>query len=143
MILFVRRLMAALAGGAVLLFFAPPSAMAAVDASLSDVKSTAAGVTGVLTFRSANPVQVDAATLVASVDDTPIEVAISKSTHIERTAMLVIDTSGSMGASGMSTVRSATRAYLKEAPADVLIGVVTFANTAGVDLKPTADRAAV
>ena len=57
--------------------------------------------------------------------------------------MLVIDTSGSMGASGMSTVRSATRAYLKEAPADVLIGVVTFANTAGVDLKPTADRAAV
>ena len=132
-----------MAGGAVLLFFAPPFAMAAVDASLSDVKSTAAGVTGVLTFRSANPVQVDAATLVASVDDTPIEVAISKSTHIERTAMLVIDTSGSMGASGMSTVRSATRAYLKEAPADVLIGVVTFANTAGVDLKPTADRAAV
>ncbi len=142
-ILFVRRLMAALAGGAVLLLLAPPSAMAAVDASLSDVKSTAAGVTGVLTFRSANPVQVDAATLVASVDETPIEVAITKSTHIERTAMLVIDTSGSMGASGMSTVRSATRAYLKEAPPDVLIGVVTFANTAGVDLKPTADRAAV
>ena len=143
MILFVRRLMAVLAGGVLLFLLAPPSAMAAIDASLSDVKSTAAGVTGVLTFRSANAVQVDPATLVASVDGTPSKVAIAKATHIERSAMLVIDTSGSMGASGMATVRSATRAYLKEAPADVLIGVVTFANTAGVDLKPTADRAAV
>ena len=101
MILFVRRLMAVLAGGVLLFLLAPPSAMAAIDASLSDVKSTAAGVTGVLTFRSANAVQVDPATLVASVDGTPSKVAIAKATHIERSAMLVIDTSGSMGASGM------------------------------------------
>ncbi len=139
----VRRVLASLSVMAVLLVLAPQPAVAAVDAGLSDVKSTAAGVTGVLTFRSADAVEVDPGSLVATVDETPVDATVSKTTHIKRTAMLVIDTSGSMGAAGMATVRSATRAYLKEAPADVLIGVVTFANTAGVDLKPTADRAAV
>ncbi len=56
--------------------------------------------------------------------------------------MLVVDTSGSMGASGMATVRAATAQYLHDVPSDVLVGVATFADTAGVDLGPTTDRAA-
>ena len=56
--------------------------------------------------------------------------------------MLVIDTSGSMGAQGMATVRKASATYLKTVPADVKVGVASFANTAGVDLAPTLDRAA-
>jgi tight adherence protein B len=56
--------------------------------------------------------------------------------------MLVIDTSGSMGAQGMATVRKASATYLKTVPADVKVGVASFANTAGVDLAPTLDRSA-
>lgn len=119
------------------------SAVADVETSISDVKTTPTGVTGLLTFRSPNAVQVDAGTLEATVDGSPVQATVSNATHINRTAMLVIDTSGSMGTSGMATVRAAARTYLKEAPADVLVGVVTFASTAGVDLKPTSDRAAV
>ncbi len=57
--------------------------------------------------------------------------------------MLVIDTSGSMGASGMATVRAASKSFLRAAPSDVLVGVTSFADTAGVDLGPTLDRGAV
>jgi tight adherence protein B len=57
--------------------------------------------------------------------------------------MLVVDTSGSMGESGMTTVRSAVAAFLSDAPADVAVGLVSFAATAGVDVPPTTDRARV
>jgi tight adherence protein B len=57
--------------------------------------------------------------------------------------MLVIDTSGSMDASGMATVRSAVREFLAAVPQDVRVGVVSFASTAGVDVAPTTDRAKV
>ena len=57
--------------------------------------------------------------------------------------MLVIDTSGSMGAQGMATVRTAvSRPTSRRVPADVKVGVASFADTAGVDLAPTLDRAA-
>ena len=57
--------------------------------------------------------------------------------------MLVIDTSESMGASGMATVRTAVGDFLAAVPADVKVGVVSFANTSGVDVAPTTDRAKV
>ena len=139
----VVRLLASGLLGLLGLVLAAHTASADVEASISDVRSTAAGALGVLTFRSVNAVQVDPESLTATVDDVPVEATVSKTTYLKRTAMLVIDTSGSMGADGMSTVRSATKAYLKEAPNDVLVGVVTFADTAGTDLKPTRDRGAV
>ncbi len=57
--------------------------------------------------------------------------------------MLVIDTSKSMGASGMATVRTAVEDFLAAVPADVKVGVVSFSNTSGVDVAPTTDRAKV
>ena len=57
--------------------------------------------------------------------------------------MLVIDTSGSMGAQGMAATRSAVAQFLQDAPEDVLIGMTSFADTAGVDVEPTTDRAVV
>ncbi|EWT07633.1 type II secretion system protein F [Intrasporangium chromatireducens Q5-1] len=119
------------------------SADSAPIVSISDVKTSGSTVQGVLTFRSAGVVQVDEGTFVAAIDGKATPASITKATHIDRTAMLVIDTSGSMGAPGMATVRAATKSYLQEAPADVRIGVVTFADTAGVDLKPTENRSAV
>ncbi len=118
-------------------------ASAATEVGISDVKAAGTTVTGILTFRAPTVVEVDPSSLTAKVDGESVSATVQKSTHLKRTAMLVIDTSGSMSSAGMATVRSATRAYLKEVPDDVLVGVVTFADTAGVDLAPTTDRAAV
>lgn len=140
------RLRVALAASAILLLTClRASAAVAADGSagLSDLKETGTALSGVLTFRGPSVIDVDPSTIKGMIDGESRAVSIQPSTHLQRTAMLVIDTSGSMGAAGMATVRSATRAYLKEAPSDVLIGVVTFADTAGVDLQPTLNRQAV
>lgn len=140
-----RRIAAAIAVflGMVLLGAGPAASADEIQVGISDVESVGTSVTGVLTFRSAGVVEVEAGSLTAAIDDQAMTATVQKSTHLQRSALVVIDTSGSMGATGMATVRSATRAYLKEAPEDVRIGVVTFSDTAGVDLAPTRDRAAV
>ncbi|WP_347351550.1 type II secretion system F family protein [Intrasporangium sp.] len=107
------------------------------------MQSTQQQVTGVLTFRTASAQDVDPNRLRASIGKQPVTMRVERVSHEDRAAMLVIDTSGSMGRSGMATVRSATAAYLEQVPSDVKVGVVTFADTAGVDLAPTSDRAAV
>ena len=108
-------------------------------------KTTAsdATVTGVLTLRSRASVQVDPATLSATLDGTTYPVTVKQAPKKERRAMLVIDTSGSMGRAGMATVRTASARFLGSVPSDVKVGVASFASTAGVDLAPTLDRAAV
>ena len=110
--------------------------------SMSDVKGDSSSVSGMLTVRSQSPAQVDPNTLKASIDGKDAPVRITQTPPRQRRAMLVVDTSGSMGASGMATVRAATAQYLHDVPSDVLVGVATFADTAGVDLGPTSDRAA-
>lgn len=109
---------------------------------MSDVKGDSSSVSGMLTVRSQSPAQLDPNTLKASIDGTDVAVRITQTPPRQRRAMLVVDTSGSMGAPGMATVRAATAQYLHDVPSDVLVGVATFADTAGVDLGPTPDRAA-
>ena len=68
-----------------------------------------------------------------------------------RKTMLTIDISGSMTepiSSGSSTsrieaARTAATTYLKNVPADVLVGLVTFEDTARVVVKPTTNHAEV
>lgn len=138
-----RALLAALTVVGLIVVLPGGSAQAATTVSISDVESSGTSLTGVLTFRAPEIVEVDPDSLTATVDGTERPAQVSASSSIERTSMLVIDTSGSMGATGMETVRSATKAYLTEAPKDVRIGVTTFADTAGVDLAPTTNRAKV
>jgi tight adherence protein B len=114
-----------------------------VAVSVTDVKAGAGTVTGVLTLTSKTPFAVDPDTLTATIDGTARVISIQQSAPVQRTAMLVIDTSGSMDDAGIATVQSATAQYLRVAPTDVKVGVVSFATTAGVDLAPTLDRAAV
>ncbi|MGB8383814.1 MAG: vWA domain-containing protein, partial [Dermatophilaceae bacterium] len=110
--------------------------------SMSDVKGDSSSVSGMLTVRSQSPAQVDPNTLKASIDGKDAPVRITQTPPRQRRAMLVVDTSGSMGASGMATVRAAAAQYLHDVPSDVLVGVATFADTAGVDLSPSSDRSA-
>lgn len=121
---------------------APSASVAAegVKVGISSINQTKDGMTGVLTIRSADAIEVDAATLTATVDGDRAPITVDKASRMERRAMLVIDTSGSMGAEGMAIVRSASDDYLRLVPSDVLVGVASFANTGGVDLTPTKDR---
>ena len=143
MMRFLARLLGSVLAFLVVAALGAAPAAAVTKVSIGNVEVDGTSVTGVLTFRSAEVVEVDPRGLVAKVDGEAREVVASESSSIKRTSMLVIDTSGSMGADGMRTVRSATKAYLAEAPKDVRVGVATFADTAGVDQAPTADRGRV
>lgn len=129
----------------VALFLLMPWAAAAdeVQASLSDLRSTDSSVTGTLILRTQGGESVDASSLRAELGGEAADVAVVGESSSTQQTMLVIDTSGSMGASGMATVRRAVREFLKEVPDDVRVGVVSFASTAGVDVEPTTDHAKV
>ncbi|MEO7753864.1 MAG: type II secretion system F family protein [Terracoccus sp.] len=141
----VRRVVAVAVAAVALVLPGASLAVAAdpVTVGISDLTASGSTLTGVLTLRSRSAVRVDAGSLKARVDGQDAPISITQAPMVGRRAMLVIDTSGSMKLSGMATVRAATAQYLKDVPADVLVGVATFSDTAGVDLAPTADRPAV
>lgn len=141
------RLAAAIAVGAGLLASAagvsaaaPPPGPAVISAPRID-----GGVfTGVLTVRAGqSAVSIDPKSLRAQVGTKLYPVTLKPVAQRKRATMLVVDTSGSMGEAGMATVRSAAAAFLKDAPQDVAVGLVSFAGTAGVDVAPTKDRGRV
>ena len=144
----VGRLVTGLTAVAAGLMLLPAGAARAADVSvgLSSVSASTSGsgstLTGVITLRSKIDVQVDPSSLRVKVDAEQFPATVKQAAKLDRKAMLVIDTSGSMGAQGMSTVRKASATYLRSVPADVKVGVASFANTAGVDLAPTLNRAA-
>ncbi|WP_461048897.1 type II secretion system F family protein [Terrabacter koreensis] len=117
-----------------------------VTVGLSSVRASSTGgssaLSGVITINSKSDARIQSGGLTVKVDGATFPVSLRQPQKVERQAMLVIDTSGSMGAQGMNTVRSASATYLKTVPADVKVGVAAFASTAGVDLKPTLNRAA-
>ncbi|HYN67111.1 MAG TPA: type II secretion system F family protein [Ornithinibacter sp.] len=131
---------AALTAAAVTALALAPSASAEATATVSDLRSADGHVTGSLVIRGVDPAKIDTTQVIARVDGKSAVVTLSPATSSPRTTMLVIDTSGSMGPAGMATTRAAVADFLAAAPKDVKVGVVSFANTAGVDLKPTLDR---
>jgi tight adherence protein B len=112
--------------------------------TVSDISVDAAGASGLLSVRAGGvPLALDPNSVTATVAGRPATVDVSPVQGARRTAMLVIDTSGSMGAAGMTVVRAAVDTYLARVPDDVSVGVVSFADSAKVALAPTTDRAAV
>jgi tight adherence protein B len=123
-----------------------PSAAAsdAGAASISSPRLNKGVLTGVLTVRAGQSVAaIDVGSLKAQVGEKAYTVTVKPVAQRKRATMLVVDTSGSMGLAGMATVRTAVAAFLKDAPKDVAVGLVSFAATAGVDVPPTKDRARV
>ncbi len=125
------------------LALAAPPASADATATMSDLRSADGHVTGALVIRGVDPAKIDTTQVIARVDGRSAVVTLSPATGSPRTTMLVIDTSGSMGADGMATTRKAVSDFLSAVPKDVKVGVVSFADTAGVDLAPTLDRSRV
>ncbi|MGV3562477.1 MAG: type II secretion system F family protein [Nocardioides sp.] len=59
---------------------------------------------------------------------------------VQRTAVLVMDTSNSMEGERFAAAQSAALAYVDGLPADVSLGIVTFAREVAQPLAPTTDR---
>ena len=134
-----------LLGALVSLVLVAPAAHAADDVtgSISDIRIADRSLTASLILRSDTPVKLDKQSVRATVGGKPAGIGTLAGEKQKRSTMLVIDTSGSMGAAGMATVREAVRDFLDEVPKDVLVGVVSFASTAGVDVAPTTDHSQV
>ena len=113
-------------------------------ASLSALAHEGDNLTGVLTVRGGqDPLTIDVTSLRATVAGKAYPVSTRSQASARRAAMLVVDTSGSMGEAGMQVVRSSVAAFLADAPKDVAVGLISFAGTAGVDVAPTTNRARV
>jgi tight adherence protein B len=140
-----RAVVAGVAATAVGLLAAPGSSAAdpPVPSSLSDIRVTQDAVNTTLVIRGNESLVADPASVKVTMGGKPATVSVKPAAQQPRSTMLVIDTSGSMGASGMGTVRSAVRQFLADVPQDVKVGLVSFATTAGVDVAPTTNHAAV
>lgn len=62
---------------------------------------------------------------------------------LKRTAVIVIDTSGSMAGAGLAAAKSAADAFLGSVPSDVAVGLVTFSDTPALVVGPTTDHGAI
>jgi tight adherence protein B len=116
------------------------------EASLSSLTKNAEGtVNGVLTVQPIDntPAVVDPKSLVLKVDGKDFPATAQSASSVDRSTILLIDRSGSMGASGMATVRSSVQQFLQSAPKDVKVGVVSFADQPELNLAPTGDHGAV
>jgi tight adherence protein B len=140
-----RILVLVLAALSLLLWGTPAMAdIREVPASIAGIERDANGMTGTLTLRGeGEPLTVDAGSVRAVLGGREYGVETSAAAERTRQTMIVIDTSGSMSASGMAAMRSAVAQFLQDAPEDVLIGMTSFADTAGVEVEPTTDRAVV
>jgi tight adherence protein B len=89
---------------------------------------------------------IDPASVRLSADGVPISstakaVGATPPPQVVRTAMLVVDVSGSMKGTGIDGAKAAANAFLDAVPADVKVGLVTVSTTATLTAPPTTDRA--
>jgi tight adherence protein B len=141
-------LRAVVAGGIVGCVLLPTAAGAAGRARIIDVSTTAGklrvvvSASGLSAGSSIDPstvrLTIDGAAL--STQATPVS---SSPAQVSRSAMLVIDTSGSMSGDGLSGAKSAADAFLSSVPGDVSVGLVTFSDRAQVVVSPTTNHATV
>lgn len=61
--------------------------------------------------------------------------------EIDRTTVLVLDTSRSMRGAPIEDAKAAAKAFVDAAPADVKIGLLTFSGTVQSSIEPTTDHA--
>ena len=113
------------------------------DVSISDVQVTPTGVSAILTARTASGAKIDPGSVKATLGGADATVKVQPIAAERRVTTLLIDTSGSMGATGMATVVRAADSFLASAPADVYVGVVAFSTVPKVVVAPTLNRAAV
>jgi tight adherence protein B len=123
-------------------------ASASVDPSspsVTDLQVHDGSLDAVLTLPGATAGQtVDPGTLkVAFGSDSPAAAVVTPVARQRRSALIVIDTSGSMAGAGLVAAKSAARTFLDQVPVDVLVGLASFADRPHLLVTPTADRGSV
>ena len=91
---------------------------------------------------------VDPSSVVVTVDGSPVPASVRSlsapsGTSAARSAMIVIDTSGSMAGAPLAQAKAAAVAFLRMLPADVSVGLVYFADAPHLVERPTRNRRAV
>ncbi|MGA9748189.1 MAG: VWA domain-containing protein, partial [Nocardioides sp.] len=139
-----RAVVALLLAGA---FVAMGPAAHAADGSIDYVEPEDDGSFQVVfSLPGAGSAEPDFASLAVSLDDVPLPAQAEpadEAAAVERTTILTIDVSKSMRRDNRFTeAKQAAQAFLDAAPADLNIGIVTFAGEVEVAQEPTLDRAA-
>jgi tight adherence protein B len=136
----VRRHLAVL-GAALLVGAAAPAWAEGGSIRIVNV-STDNGQLQVVVAGSGTTKPISSSDITVTVDGKPVA-ATSKSVtaaSVSRVAVLAIDTSGSTAGNGIVAARAAANAFLDAVPADVAVGLVSFADTARVLAQPTTAR---
>src|SRR3954451_18733687 len=140
---FLRLVVSLAVGGHVLL---PSAALAASNGRIVEVTTTNGSLrivfatSGLAAGTAVAPSSVKVAIDGTSVESTAAPVG-KGATAVDRSALLVIDTSGSRSGQGLAGAKAAAEALLAAVPADVRVGLVTFSDTARVVVRPSTDRA--
>jgi Flp pilus assembly protein TadB len=100
---------------------------------------TTANVPGKLDSKT---VRVHAGTTALPALVTPVG-STTTQTAPQRAVVIVLDTSGSMGSSGIAAARQAALSYLASLPNDVQAGLLTFSDQPRLAVRPTTNRASV
>lgn len=133
-------LTAALAAAWLGLSLTPAMALAASDLQVISVEGRE--VTLLMTLDPTEAIPTDASvTGTMEVDGRvfPAETNLNVADVRPRTALLVLDTSGSMAGARLTAAQNAARQFLDDVPDDVRIGLVTFNDTVTVVTAPTED----
>jgi len=143
----LRRALAAVALGLALLAVSVPSASATPSGEIANVHALPGQVQFLFSARDVPPgASLNARSVRVSISGTALEATVQQTgakalrKSATRTAILVLDVSGSMAGSGLAAERAAAIEYVRNVPDDVGIGLVTFSTSPRVVVVPTVDR---
>lgn len=121
-------------------------AHASNDLNIDHVSVDESQVAMLLSVDGIGDTEVTTSNLSVTVDGVPVDATIKTAAagEIERATMLVLDTSNSMAKGDrIGAATDAVRAYLDATPADIEVGLVTFAGKVKEVLRPSADRSQI
>ncbi|HET7326339.1 MAG TPA: type II secretion system F family protein [Nocardioidaceae bacterium] len=141
----LRRLL--LPAAMIWLLSAPGAASAAGGAEIDFVEPAPDGSVTMLVSVADLPAgsSPDLGSLSVTVDGQPVEATaeMADAGAVSRTTVLALDTSMSMRGTRFAAAKQATSAFLDSAPADLRVGLVTFAGEVVTVSEPTTDHSAV
>lgn len=118
------------------------SAAADSDASIDHVETTSAGLRLLYSLPdTAARKDAELGSLRVTINDEPVKATASPAGEaVRRTTILAIDVSNSMRGQRFIRAKQAAEAFIDAAPADVLVGIVSFAGDVQTVQVPTLDR---
>lgn len=123
-----------------------PAAFAADEINIDHVESdggTVSMLLGVDQLPGGATPDLDSISVVVDGDAVDASAETVDGGQVERTTVLVLDASNSMEGEKLAAATSAIDSFLEAAPADVAIGLVTFAGTVQQTIEPTTDHQSV